>query len=232
MSLPTWKALADAYCSVSRGNPYEEEFATRRYNYSPIGDRHRCRLLFLRDVLQDPRNKTLRRHGRFIWCKNLAYEGRGSHGFREVSFTVDQGHKKFQVAENNILCIPSKTYVNNNKYFRSSLKTFLPFSSVFAYRHTLRMMYQNSPLSQQDLKKGIKADNPYRAGTLVAPRLGYFYPEATPPPSPDILHPCGIILGPSFLGENLAGKEFYRVRFADTTYEKVHPVQLEIINEV
>lgn len=232
MKLPTWKALVESYCSISRGNPYQEEFATRRYNYSPTTDRHRCRLVFLKDVLEDPGNKTLRRQGRFIWCKNLAYEGRGPSGLREVSFTVDNGDKRFQVAENNILCIPSKTYVNNNKYFRSSLKTFLPFSSVLAYRHTLRMMHQNSTSSRQDLEERIRVDSPYRSGTLVAPRLGYFHPEVTSPHSGESTHPCGIILGPSFLGENLPGKEFYRVRFADTTYEKVHPVQLEIINEV
>jgi hypothetical protein len=230
--LPTWKSLTESYCSVSRGNPYHEEFATRRYNYSPTNDRYRCRLIFLKGVSEDPRNKTLRRHGRFIWCKNMVYEGRGTHGFREVSFTVDEGHKRFQVSENNILCIPSKTYVNNNKYFRSALKTFLPFSSVFAYRHTLWMMHQNSTFSRQDLEETIKAESPYRAGTLVAPRLGYFHPEAPLPPSCESTHPCGIVLGPSALGENPAGKEFYRVRFAGTTYEKVHPVQLEIINEV
>mgnify|MGYP003986309931 CR=1 FL=1 len=232
MSLPTWEDLTQSYCSVSAGNPYQEEFASRRYNYSPTNDRHSCRLVFLKDVLRDSRNKTLCRNGRFIWCKNMVYEGRGTHGFREVSFTIDEGRKIFQVAENNILCIPSKTYINGSKYFRSPLKTFLPFSSVFAYRRTLGMMHHNSALSRQELEGTMKAESPYRAGTLVAPRLGYFHPEVQNPPSRGSAHPCGIILGPSFLGENLAGKEFYRVRFADTTYEKVHPVQLEIINEV
>ena len=34
------------------------------------------------------------------------------------------------------------------------------------------------------------------------------------------------------MNEEFIGREFYRVRFGDTTYERVHPVQLEIINEV
>ena len=45
-------------------------------------------------------------------------------------------------------------------------------------------------------------------------------------------HPCGIILGPSRNDNEYVSREFYRVRFGGTTYEKVHPVQMEIINEV
>ena len=45
-------------------------------------------------------------------------------------------------------------------------------------------------------------------------------------------HPYGIILAPSFNNTDYSGREFYRVRFGGTTYEKVHPVQMEIINEV
>ena len=45
-------------------------------------------------------------------------------------------------------------------------------------------------------------------------------------------HPCGIVLGRSFDRDDYMGREFYRVRFGDTTYERVHPVEMEIINEV
>ena len=48
----------------------------------------------------------------------------------------------------------------------------------------------------------------------------------------DKAHPCGIVLGRSLPVDSFAGKEFYRVRFGDTTYERIHPVQMEIINEV
>ncbi|MCS5550919.1 MAG: hypothetical protein NZ811_05325, partial [Gammaproteobacteria bacterium] len=78
-----------------------------------------------------------------------------------------------------------------------------------------------------------KEENPYRPGTLVAPRLGYFYPTVSPPDANYLAaHPYGIILGPSLVNDVSAGREFYRVRFGATTYESIHPVQMEIINEV
>ena len=49
---------------------------------------------------------------------------------------------------------------------------------------------------------------------------------------PDQQHPCGIILGKEIIDDKFIGKEFYRVRFGNTTYEKVHPIQMEILNEV
>jgi|TARA_R110000824_G_scaffold201598_1_gene385630 hypothetical protein len=218
-------------------NPFYEDIAARRYNYAPGKDLSACRLVFLKDVLKDPRNKTLVRNGRFIWCRNLKYEGRESSGLRRVSFTVDKGQKRFLVREDNVLSIPSKTFINNNRYFRHKDTTFRAFSSVFGYTNTMTMMLQNTDLDRNDFEQMVKDDNPHKPGTLVAPRLGYFYPTANGaglPPSEawDTEHPYGIIIGPSFNNNDYAGREFYRVKFGATTYERVHPIELEIINEV
>jgi len=129
MSYPTWGQLIDGFCSVKKDNPYYEDFACRRYNYASSDDRNSCRLIFLKDVLCDEGNKTLRRKGRFIWCKNLKYEGRNTDGVRSISFTVDKGQKRFCVGENNILSLPSNFCVANNRFFRQKEKTFFPFSS-------------------------------------------------------------------------------------------------------
>ena len=242
MTFPTWSELKKYYCSnknIPEGdwvkpNPYYEDFACRRYNYAPSDDVDQCRLVFLQDVLTDPNNNTLRRGGRFVWCKNLEYAGRGNDGFRQISFTVDKGKKVFQVSENNVLSVPSKVYVNNNRYFRAKDRTFFPFSSVFSYRKALRMMSDCQHQGYEELLGQLDADSPFVPGTLVRPRLGYFYPLQSPSclPDPNATHPCGIILGKALLGDDFVGREFYRVRFGDTTYEKVHPVQMEIINEV
>jgi hypothetical protein len=193
--------------------------------------------VFAKDVLKDSYNRTLVRHGRFVWCRNLRYAGIGDDGLRQLSFTVDHGTKQFTVSENNILCLPSKTYVNNNRYFRRKDKTFIPFSSAFFYQKAMEMMGIHHPQGPSGIREDLKRDNPYRSGTLVIPRLGYFFPQQPPSNTKpvDFLlqdHPCGIILGPSYQNDETAGREFYRVRFGDTTYERVHPVQLEIINEV
>ena len=204
MNFPTYEQLINQHCSVERffnpitmiteSNPNYEPIAKRRYNYSPSSDVTFVRLVFLKGVLQDPTNKTLVRKGRFIWCKNLKYEGRSLDGLRQISFTVDKGSKKFLITENNIMCLPAKIFVNNNKYFRSKDKTFVAFSSVFSYKNTISMMLKNTePVGEE--------------------------------------HPCGIILGPALLNDYI-GREFYRVRFGSTTYEKIHPIQMEIINEV
>ena len=233
MIFPTWQALEENYCSKKTSGDYYEDFACRRYNCSPLSDRSQVRLVFLKEVLETPGNQTLCRNGRFIWCKNLSYEGRINGQHRCFSFTVDHGHKRFMVSEQNVLCVPSKTYVHNNRYFKSSLKTFLPFSSVFKYHHSLSMMVNNSGLDDKSFRQLILGDNPFSPGTLIKPRLGYFFPDRSIS-QPDCLtqsHPCGVILGSS-LGESYLGREFYRVQFGDTIYEKVHPVQMEIINEV
>ena len=86
MTIPTWQELVDNHCS-SRWlppddrngrdlNPFYEEMASRRYNYASSKDASACRLVFLKDVLEDSVNKTLVRRGRFVWCSNLHYEGR------------------------------------------------------------------------------------------------------------------------------------------------------------
>lgn len=236
MSFPTWEDYINSYCTQKDPNPYYEEFACRRYNPSAIQETWSCRLVFLKDVLKNPTNKTLRRNGRFIWCKNLEYEGRSTEGLRQISFTVDSGKKRFTVGENNILCVPAKTYVHNNRYFRSKLKTFLPFSSVFSYDKTIKMMARAANQDISVFRETIAEDNPYRPGALVRPRLGYFHPEINPGEIGEVIdksvtHPIGIILGRAFADDYL-GREFYRVRFGATTYEKIHPVQMEIINEV
>ena len=246
MKIPTWNDLLTYHCSVEKihhdgaydYNPYFEKVASRRYNFSPSYDINKIRLVFLKGVLGDPSNKTLRRKGRFIWCKNLRYEGRINTGMRHVSFSVDNGQKRFIIAENNMLCVPSKNYVNNNRYFRTKEKTFKAFSSVFSYPNALRIMQKNSTLTEEELAEAIRHDSPYKPGTLVSPRIGYFYPEKHKLKNVeasyllDAQHPCGIILGPSPSPESASGREFYRVRFGDTTYERVHPVEMEILNEI
>ena len=237
MTFPTWGNLIENYCSVKSNNPNYEHFSTRRYNYAASIDSSSCRLIFLKDVLLNKENKTLRRKGRFIWCRKLRYEGTCSSGLRSISFVVDKGRKRFQVSENNILCLPSHICVNNNRFFRSKQKTFLPFSSVFSYDKSFNMMARAADSTAEEFSELIRRDNPYRPGTLVSPRLGYFHPDIDPKKinkeiSSSQEHPCGIILGPSRNDNEYVSREFYRVRFGGTTYEKVHPVQMEIVNEV
>ena len=228
------------HCSKNKkDNPFYEDFANRRYNYAANDDTRSCRLIFLKDVLTNHDNKTLRRKGRFIWCKKLKYEGKNSEGFREISFTVDKGSKRFQIAENNILCLPSTLCVTNHRYFKSKKKTFFPFSSVFSYKKTLNMMRSERKCSTEEFIEIVGADNPFKPGTLVHARQGYFFPEIdihdlNKPNHVHVndTHPCGIIIGRSFVDSGYVSKEFYRVRFGDTIYEKVHPVQMEIINEI
>ena len=247
MSFPTWGDLFDNYCAQTtvktslnlKRNDFYEEFARRRYNPSPISDTSCCRLVFLKDVLKNPTNKTLRRNGRFIWCRNLHYEGRNNNGYRQISFTIEKGKKRFKIAENNMFCLPSKVFVHNNRYFRSNLKTFSPFSTVFGHKQTMTMLRKSWDSDHESFQQMIDQDNPFKPGTLVLPRVGYFHPEVDWNKASETKnslltqeHPCGIILGKSFLDNDYIGREFYRVRFGETTYEKVHPVQMEIVNEV
>ena len=240
---PSWADLRDSHCSHptiraeggTKTNPLYEDFARRRYNYSSREDKSCFRLVFLQEASSLSINKTLRRRGRFIWCHNVKYAGRGPGGYRQISFTIDKGNKTFVVGENNVLCIPSRAFINNNRYFRASDKTFLGFASVFGYAHLLSSMQQNMKIPKKDLLLRLRDDNPLQKGTLVAPRLGYFYPLPSPssaPPQWDESHPFGIILGPSLDTGDYLGRQLYRVRFGGTTYEKVHPAQMEIINEV
>ena len=110
MNLPTWEELIDFHChkthvktdGVLRWNKKYEPFSSRRYNFSTRPDNKVCRLVFLNSVLEDSKNKTLIRDGRFIWCKELAYEGVCDDGLRQISFSVDKGKKRFKISENNI----------------------------------------------------------------------------------------------------------------------------------
>ena len=245
MTTPTWGDLLDYHCSLkwvkengeTVPNPFYEDMATRRYNYAASKDLSSCRLVFLKDVLKDSNNSTLVRGGRFIWCRNLKYEGSGPTGLRQISLTVDKGQKRFTVREDTVLCIPSKTFINNNRYFRKKETTFRAFSSVFGYKNTMNMMFKNSDLDQEDFAKRIGEENPYKPGALVAARQGYFHPSTTAPHLPPSEewgkeYPYGIIIGPAFDNNDYAGREFYRVKFGGTTYERVHPIQMEIVNEV
>ena len=237
MSLPTWGDLASSYCTEQRPlNPFYEDMSTRRYNYGNGDDTSSCRMIFLKGVLEEQRNKTLVRTGRFIWCKSLKYEGATPRGYRQLSFTVDNGHKRFYISEKNILCLPSKTFINNNLYFRQKGATFNAFASAFSYKGALKLMAIENKCPVEDLMERIRSDNPYKPGTLVAARQGYFYPETLTTSRATLLygkeHPYGIIVGSSFNGGGDTGREFYRVKFGATTYERVHPVQMEIINEV
>ena len=208
-------------------NLFYEEFARRRYNPSPISDTSCCRLVFLKDVLHNPTNKTLCRQGRFIWCKNLHYEGRDDNGYRQISFTIDKGKKRFKVSEKNMLCLPSKVFIHNNRYFRSNLKTFAAFSTVFSHRQTMTMMRKSWSGADGELDTIIDEDSPFKPGTLVSPRVGYFHPDVDWNSVGDTKqnmsgrdHPCGIILGKSLVDNDYVGREFYRVRFGNTTYER------------
>lgn len=234
MDFPTWGRLIENFCTNRQSSKFYEHFATRRYNFAASKDQSSCRLIFLKDVLNDQTNKTLSRRGRFIWCRNLHYEGKNEKGLRKISFTVDKGNKRFQIDESNMLALPSQICVNNNRFFRAKKKIFFPFSTVFSYLQTLRMMARNSDHDLDTFIDLIEKDSPYQPGTLVKPREGYFHPDIDPKKlNSDIMadhqHPCGIILGPASGNSDYVNKEFYRVRFGDTTYERVHPVQMEII---
>ena len=243
MTFPTWNDLIQQYCTVrhilpgvgsSVPNPHYEDLSLRRYNYSPRLDKDACRLVFLNGASNDSKQNTLRRGGRFIWCQNLRYDGPGHDSLRHISFTVDGGAKRFTVGENNVLCVPSNSFVSNNRYFRTKDKTFIPFSAPLGYENIWHQMAQNQNIDVVSLKNQIFNDNPYIPGTLVAPRMGYFYPDVNHarPPSLGEAHPYGLLLGPSLHNNSETGRDFYRVRFGGTTYERVHPVQMEIINEV
>ena len=244
MVFPKWGDLVAHHCSarimqqdgITQSNPYYEEMSSRRYNCSPRDDKKEFRFLFLKEVLEEDGNQTLVRNGRFIWCSNLRYEGLDECGLRQISFTVDKGRKRFEVSEDNVLCLPSKIYISNNRFFKPKEKTFTGFSSPFVYHRSIAAMAKTSGILPDTLEAQLKKENPFRPGTLVLPRLGYFYPLVQPSATSRLNsgsdHPCGIILGKSFYDDKEYGRAFYRVRFGDTTYERVHPVELEIVNEV
>ncbi len=236
MIFPTWGDLTGKFCSEP-DSVHFEDFANRRYNYAPALDNDACRIIFLKNVLKNNANKTLQRKGRFIWCRDLVYEGVNHEGYRQVSFRVDHGNKRFMTSETDMLSLPSVLCVSNNRYFRTKSNLFHYFSSVFAYEKTLKMMAHAASISVAELEAQLRMDSPFQPGTLIVPRVGYFHPEIDPNKinnknKKEEAYPCGLILGPQLIEGKYVSKEFYRVRFGDTTYERVHPVQMEIINEI
>ena len=49
---------------------------------------------------------------------------------------------------------------------------------------------------------------------------------------PEADHPVGVVIGRSRSTSPYSNKELYRVSFADTIYEDIHPIQMEVLNEV
>ena len=180
----TWFDLADHFCArrICIGgtiNPHFEVCASRRYNYARSADSTAVRLVFLEGASAHPSHKTLSRNGRFIWCKKLRYEGLNSAGLRCISFTIGNGKKRFTVSEQDVLCLPSAVYINNNAFMRNYDKIFSAFASVFCYEKAVRIMFRNDTTHNnlEEFEEMLRAHRPYKAGTLVAPRFGYFMPN-------------------------------------------------------
>jgi hypothetical protein len=289
----TWYDLADHFCARERSlldggiNSHFEHLAARRYNYASGQKQGSVRAVFLKSAGADPANKTLLRSGRFIWCKQLKYEGKDSQGYRQVSFQIANGKKRFYVSERCMIVIPNNIYINNNSFFRKYNRVFSSFSSVFDYRDAIKIMRRNDTRfweSPDEYGEFLAAESPFVAGTLVRPRKGLFFPKLdtfqqkiaelstsycdenfinhryqelvtylsgrdyiTLNPElqelfdgfqtwcqnePAAQHPVGIVLGRARNISPHSGRELYRVSFAETIYEEIHPIQLEVINEV
>ena len=289
----TWYGLADHFCArekslISGGdNPDFEQLAARRYNYATGHKAGSVRAVFLKSAAVDKSNKTLLRNGRFIWCNSLQYEGKDSDGYRQVSFQIGKGKKRFHVSERCMLVLPNNIYINNNSFFRKYNRIFSSFASVFDYREAVKIMWRNSSDSHTSLNEYVEflaAESPFKPGTLVQARKGLFFPKldvfqkkindlsqvyceqnflnhrhselVTYLSGRDYItrdeslqelfegfqswcnnnskaaHPVGVVLGRSRDVSPHSGRELYRVSFAETIYEEVHPIQLEIINEV
>jgi hypothetical protein len=165
----------------------------------------------------------------------LQYEGLLGTSSRHVSFTVDSGQKRFCVGEHQILCVPSKCFIGNSHYMRAKDKIFHSFTSVFDYSRSVAAMAKAIGMPEDDFCKMLEHDNLFKPGALVSPRLGYFYPQHSTVPesySPSEPHPYGLLLGRTIGQSDYFRREFYRVRFGATTYERVHPLEMEIINEI
>ena len=293
MTTKTWYDLADHFCTREKSlldggdNQYFERLAARRYNYAKKSTPGAVRLVFLQSAGADSTNKTLLRNGRFVWCKNLRYEGINKDSLRKLSFTIGKGKKRFVVTEEDVLVIPGNIFINNNSFFRNYSKVFSSFPSVFNCRECLKIMRRSDEYdwgSLDEFAEYIASYTPFRPGTLVQPRLGLFIPKidkleekmselsglycdasALNSKRGDLIsylsgrdyittdkalldlfhgfrdwceeeplakHPVGIVLGRSRNISPHSGKELYRVSFAETIYERVHPIQLEVINEV
>ena len=161
-------------------NQYFEEISRRRYNYSPANDQSRVRLLFPKQVLsRHPQYKTLVRNGRAIWCFDLKYEGVSSSGYRQFSFNLKGGKKRFTVEERDALCIPVHCSVIPQPW-RPNHRSLAPFGTVFGYEQAVRIMYQNREdlsLTLSAFEQIILGASPYQPGALVRPRLPYYYPR-------------------------------------------------------
>lgn len=293
MATKAWYDLADHFCAREKSlldggdNQYFERLAARRYNYAKKATPGAVRLVFLQSAGEDSTNKTLLRNGRFVWCKNLRYEGINKESLRKLSFTIGKGKKRFVVTEKDVLVIPGNIFINNNSFFRNYNKVFSSFSSVFKCRECLKIMKRSDEYhwsSLDEFAEYIASYTPYRPGTLVQPRMGFFIPKidklkekiselsglycdasALNSKRGDLIsylsgrdyittdkalldlfhgfrdwceeeplakHPVGIVLGRSRNISPHSGRELYRVSFAETIYEQVHPIQLEVLNEV
>lgn len=289
----TWYDLADHFCAREKSlldggeNQYFDRFAARRYNYALKHTPGAVRLVFLKSVIKDKRNKTLSRDGRFIWCKNLRYEGQDESGYRTVSFNIGNGNKRFKVSELDVVAIPNNIFINNNSYFKKYNKVLSSFSSVFEYQDALKLMKKNDDnqwSSLEEFYQFIKSESPYQPGTLISPRRGLFFPKLSVfqqkidelvtkfcfennlnnrrqelktylsgrdyitrdkklldlfnkfndwcSQEQSAVHPVGIVLGRARDVSPHSGRELYRVSFAETIYEKIHPIQMEVINEI
>ena len=293
MNNHTWYDLADHFCAREKSlidggdNHNFERLAARRYNYALKVPPGAVRLVFLQSAAKNSTNKTLLRNGRFIWCKNLRFEGLSESNLRKFSFTIGKGQKRFTVTEHDALVIPGNIYINNNSFFRKYEKVFSSFASVFACRECLKIMRRNDGYEWKSLDEFIeyiKSYTPFRPGTLVAPRLGFFIPRISKLQEKvaelsgkfcqeksmsnrkqelisylsgrdyittdksllklfndfnewcrgesSAIHPVGVVIGQTRNVSPHSGRELYRVSFAETTYERIHPVQMEIVNEV
>ena len=161
-------------------NEHFEELSRRRYNYSPATDRKRVRLVFPKQILsRHPHYKTLVRKGRALWCFDLKYAGVSPAGYRQFSFHLKGGKKRFTVEERDALCIPVHCSVIPVPW-RPDHKVFTPFGTVFGYEQALQLMFRNRDdlgLSYNDFLALLDAASPFKPGALVRPRLRYYYPR-------------------------------------------------------
>jgi hypothetical protein len=249
MKIPTWAELAACHGSnrlladTDQKNPRYERFMDRRYNYATGDDRHAIRLIFTEKAKQSLPSPSSLRDGRFLWAKKLRFEGVDAEtGMRKISFTTGKRKRRLTVLEDGVLCLPARLSVNNDKLLRNREIKLAMFSTVFSYAPALAMMFRDQKsFAQPDREQffeEIRSLDPFRPGMLVAPRLGYFYPIGKPPSydreNPGLQEfPYGIVLGTCPESpKSIFGREFYRVRFGGTTYNKVLALQMEIINEV
>ena len=298
---PSWLDLVSMFSSsrltlLGEENKLYDKAATRNYYPSTSVDKYSLRLVFLSTVSEDYRNRTLDRRGRFLWARNLRYEGVDADGLRQISFTLDKGSKRFTVSESEVLCLPSRASVRSSSTkhnFNPPPLAYTSFSSVFEYDNALKQLHRKSGVADYETYVStLTAASPFKPGTLVSPRLGYFLPKRSSfvgvasaatdqffDEVPSLLssantrvefldtltsalafsdslvyktpieiikiirafgdwcsssrgfeHPYGIVLSRNYQPhQRSTGKEFYRVNFGGTIYEKVMPIQMEVL---